>query len=173
MTDTTPATAAAPAAPTEAKKRGPAANFLPIVRGRLPLLLVHAVRFHPVVSQMGNKDTAAKFGTSIGKVFDIKKGRNFSYVTEGFKPTSEDIAAARAWAAQFGTANAKGLTAQGDPALINQITTEYESGGLATAEDVAKLGEARAATRTPRAPRKGAKGDGASATPASAEELLS
>lgn len=158
------------ATPTPERKRAPASNFLPIVRGRLPLVLVHAVRFHPVISAMGNKDIAAKFGTSVGKVFDIKKGRNFGYITDSYKPTAEDVAAAKAWAAQFGGTNAKGLTAQGDRKLIEQITEEYEAGGLATAEDVAKVTEARAATRKPREAK--AKTETTSA-PVSAEELLS
>lgn len=164
MTETTAAVE------TTERKRAPAANFLPIVRGRLPFVLVHAVRFHPVISQMGNKDIASKFGTSVGKVFDIKKGRNFGYINESYKPTAEDITNAKAWAAQFGAANAKGLTAQGDRVLIEQITAEYEGNGLATAEDVAKVTEARAATRKPRAPK--AEGT-AVQTPASAEDLLS
>jgi hypothetical protein len=150
------------------RKRAPAANFLPIVRGRLPLLLVHAVRFDPVISAMGNKDIAAKFGTSVGKVFDIKKGRNFSYITEDYKPTAEDAAAAMEWAAQFGAENAKGLTAGGDRSLIEKLVDQYKAAGLGTAEDVAKVSEARAATRKPRAPKAEA-----AATPASAEELLS
>lgn len=162
--------AATPAEATE-RKRAPASNFLPIVRGRLPLLLVHAVRFHPVISQMGNKDLAAKFGTSVGKIFDIKKGRNFSYVTESYKPTADDVAASKAWAAQFGSSNSKGLTAQGDRALIEQITAEYEGNGLASAEDIAKMTEVRASTRKPRAEKQvvTAKDVGQ----VSAEELLS
>ena len=170
MSDEAPATPEA----TPERKRAPASNFLAIVRGRLPLLLVHAVRFHPVISAMGNKDIAAKFGTSVGKVFDIKKGRNFAYITESYKPTAEDVAASKAWGTQFGAANSKGLTAQGDKALIDQITMEYEAGGLATAEDIAKVSEARVANRKPREP----KGEKQTITKAdvgqvSAEELLS
>ena len=64
--------AATASAAAEIRKRAAAANFLPIVRGRLPLVFVHAVRFDPVVGAMGNKDTASKFATSVGKIFDIK-----------------------------------------------------------------------------------------------------
>jgi hypothetical protein len=141
---------AASAAET-ARKRAAAANFLPIVRGRLPLVFVHAVRFDPVIGAMGNKDTAAKFGTSVGKVFDIKKGRNFAYITAEYKPSAEDLAAAQAWIDQVGAGNAKGLTAVGDKALMTQVLEQYKSGGLASAEDIAKLTALRGTARAAKA----------------------
>lgn len=119
-----------PEAATEGKKRAAASNFLPIVRGRLPLIFVHAIRFDDVVSKMGTKDAAAKFGTSVGKVFDIHKNRNFSYIGADFKPTADDVAAARAWAEQVGAQNAKGLQAGGDKALMLDIVAQYEARGL-------------------------------------------
>ena len=131
----------------EARKRAPAANFLPIVRGRLPLLFVHAIRYDKVLNAMGNKDLATKFGTSVGKVFDIKKGRNFAYVTESYKPTAEDVAAAEAWIGQVGAQNAKGLTAAGDKSLIQSTLDEYKARGLATAEEAAKQATERTAAR--------------------------
>lgn len=158
----------------ETRKRAPAANFLPIVRGRLPLLLVHAIRFHDVISTMSNKDLAVKFGTSIGKVFDIKKGRNFAYVKSDYKPTADDVAAAKAWGAQFGATNAKGQSATGDKALIDKITAEYEARGLGTAEDAAKLSAERAVNRKPREPKAGGtttSTPSASSVPAGAELL--
>jgi hypothetical protein len=135
------------AAAAEARKRAPAANFLPIVRGRLPLIFVHAIRFNAVLNAMGNKDLATKFGTSVGKVFDIKKGRNFSYVTAGFKPTAEDVAAAEAWIAQVGGQNSKGLSAAGDKSVLQSTLDEYKGKGLATPEEAAKQATARTATR--------------------------
>lgn len=119
------------------RKRAPASNFLPIVRGRFPLLLVHAVRFDEALNKMSTKDVAAKMATSVGKVFDIRKGRNFAYLTKDFKPTAADVADAKAWAAQVGQQNAKGLQASGDAALINGIVEQYEKAGLATAEEAA------------------------------------
>lgn len=144
------ATATAAAA-AETRKRAAAANFLPIVRGRLPLVFVHAVRFDPTIGAMGNKDIATKFGTSVGKVFDIKKGRNFAYINAEYKPSAEDLAAAQAWIDQVGAQNAKGLSAVGDKALMTTVLEQYKSGGLATAEDIAKLTAARGAARTVKA----------------------
>lgn len=130
---------AAPATP----KRAPAANFLPIVRGRLPMLLVHAVRFDEVLGKIGNKDLAAKMATSVGKVFDIRKGRNFAYLTKGWKPTALDVTEARNWAAQIGQSNAKGLTAAGDAKMINELVAQYEKVGLASAEQAAAFAAAK------------------------------
>jgi hypothetical protein len=143
--------AATATAAAETRKRAAAANFLPIVRGRLPLVFVHAIRFDATIGAMGNKDTASKFGTSVGKVFDIKKGRNFAYITAEYKPSAEDLAAAQAWIDQVGAENAKGLSAVGDKALMVTVLEQYKSGGLASAEDIAKLTAARGAARTVKA----------------------
>lgn len=145
-------------AAAEARKRAAASNFLPIVRGRLPLLFVHAIRFDKVLNAMGNKDLASAFATSVGKVFDIKKGRNFGYVNAEFKPSAEDIAAAENWIAQIGAQNAKGLSAQGNKQLLQNTLDEYKARGLASAEEVAALSAARTASR-PAAKTAGAKAD--------------
>lgn len=139
----------------EARKRSAAANFLPIVRGRLPLLFVHAVRFDAVVNAMSNKDLATKLATSVGKVFDIKKGRNFAYILQTFKPSADDITVAKSWIEQVGNTNAKGLNAAGDKAFMQGVLDTYMSAGLATTEEVAAFTATRGATRvkTERAPK--------------------
>ena len=136
---------------TAERKRAPASNFLPIVRGRLPQIFVHAVRFDAVIAKMSTKDAAAKFGTSVGKVFDIRKGRNFSYIGADWKPTGEDVGAAEAWIGQVGGENAKGLTAVGDTQLMQMVLDQYKARGLATAEEVAAQSAARAPARKPKA----------------------
>lgn len=146
--------ATAEAAATE-RKRAAASNFLPIVRGRLPLIFVHAIRFDKVLNAMANKDLAVKFATSVGKVFDIKKGRNFGYVNEGFKPTPEDVTTAEAWISQVGAANAKGQTAQGDKNLMQTTLDAYKERGLASAEEAAAFAAARTATRSAATPAAG------------------
>lgn len=130
-----------------ARKRAAAANFLPIVRGRLPLLFVHALRFDAVLLALSTKDAATKFGTSVGKVFDIRKGRNFAYITADFKPSAEDISAAEAWIAQVGGANAKGLTASGDKSVMQTTLDSYKERGLASVEESAKFAATRTSTR--------------------------
>lgn len=149
MTDTVAEGTAAAETTEQAteRKRAAASNFLPIVRGRLPLLFVHAVRFDAVLNAMGNKDLAAKLATSVGKVFDIKKGRNFSYVDANFKPSQDDIAAADAWIAAVGNENTKGQKAVGDADLMTRVVNEYKERGLASAEEAAALSAARGAAR--------------------------
>jgi hypothetical protein len=143
-----PETTAADTAATETeRKRAPASNFLPIVRGRLPLVFVHAIRFDEVLNAMSNKDLAAKFATSVGKVFDIKKNRNFSYVGADFKPTQDDMAAAQAWIDSVGKENARGQKAAGDTTLMEQTLKDYTERGLASAEEAAALSAARGAAR--------------------------
>jgi len=81
----------------EPRKRAPKTNLLDIVRGRMPLACVAAVRFQEK-AEVSNNDVAKKFGTSVGKIFDIRKGRNFGYITADYKPSDEDFKAAEAWA---------------------------------------------------------------------------
>lgn len=183
MVDAGVAEAGAPAAaetPEQKRQRAAASNFLPIVRGRLPLVFVHAIRFDSVLNAMGNKDLATKFATSVGKVFDIKKGRNFGYVDAKFKPSAEDIAAAEAWIAQVGATNAKGVGATGDKTVMQQVLDQYKAAGLATAEEVAAFSAARSSTRAkPAAKTAGATATGTAgetvqtATAGSADDLLS
>jgi hypothetical protein len=166
-----PAGDTAAAAAESERKRALPTNFLPIVRGRLPLIFVHAIRFDKVLNAMSNKDLAVKFATSVGKIFDIKKGRNFGYVTEGFKPTTEDVTTAEAWIAQVGAANTKGQTAQGDKNLMQKTLDDYKGRGLASAEEAAAFAAARTATRSAATPAAGT--TQSSALPASGETTQS
>lgn len=168
---TDPAAGAGEGSAAEARKRAPAANFLPIVRGRLPLIFVHAIRFNDVLKVMGNKDLATKFGTSVGKVFDIKKGRNFGYVTADWKPTAEDVAAAEQHIAAVGNKNAKDLAATGDKALLQSTLDEYKGNGLATAEEAAKQATQRTVTRTPSADGSATKPAGKTAKAPAGEKV--
>lgn len=81
-------TAAAPA------KREPVlAN---IIRGRMPVAVVFIVRFGDNKNE-ASKDLATKFGTTIGKIEDVKKNRNFGYVKHDYKPTQAQKDEAIAW----------------------------------------------------------------------------
>ncbi len=58
-----------------------------IINGRMPVAVVAQIRFG------NNKGDATKaladmYGTTVGKIDDIKKNRNFAYVTADFKPTA-------------------------------------------------------------------------------------
>ena len=60
-----------------------------IIRGRIALAIVFLIRF--VDKDMATKEAAEKYGTTVGKVDDIKKNRNFAYVTEDVRFTQAQI----------------------------------------------------------------------------------
>jgi hypothetical protein len=163
-----PASNAAEAAPAAAKRapKNPD-NILDIINGRLPLPLVHMIRFD-TLGTATNSDNAKKFGTSVGKVFDIKKGRNFGYIDQAYKPSAEEIAAAKAWCTTGKTAKGHSLKeVGGDP---DAIVAALDKMGVATAEEVAKrnwqtrvVGQPAAAGQAPAAPAAPAAAGGAAA----------
>ena len=61
-----------------------------IIQGRMPVAVVHLARFG---NTKGNatKDLAVQFGTTVGKIDDIKKNRNFAYVVEDTRFTQAQI----------------------------------------------------------------------------------
>ena len=70
---------------TEAVKTKPA-----IIRGRISLAIVYLIRFVEP-AEAGTKALAEKYGTTVGKIDDIRKNRNFAYVTEDVRFTEEQI----------------------------------------------------------------------------------
>lgn len=56
-----------------------------ILRGRMPVVIVAMIR--NLEAETATAAIAAKYRTTVGKVDDIKKGRNFGYVDGTFKPT--------------------------------------------------------------------------------------
>lgn len=70
---------------TEAVVKKPA-----IIRGRIALAIVYLIRFVEA-AEKGTKALAEKYGTTVGKVDDIRKNRNFAYVTEEVKFTEDQI----------------------------------------------------------------------------------
>lgn len=149
----------------EKKKRGPKVNLLNIVRGRMPLACVAAIRFQ-VPAEVSNADVAKVFGTSVGKVFDIRKGRNFGYIDAEYKPSEQDIKDAEAWAKQAGAESIGG-----DEAKIMAAVDKLgkATGDEATAQ-AAKITAARSkGPRGPKAPKTDAAPAG---TTGNAAELL-
>lgn len=124
------------AAATETRKRAPKdpANTLNIINGRLPLPLVFLIRTKEQGKPTG--DVAKRYGTSVGKVFDINKGRNFGYIDANYKPSAEEMAQAENWITTAKTAKGQTLKeAGGDPdgisALLKTLT-------VASNDEVAK-----------------------------------
>lgn len=128
MNDQTNAASAEAAAP--AAEKAPPKE---IIRGRMPVAVVAQVRFG------ANKDGATKavadlFGTTVGKVDDIKKNRNFAYVTADFKPTAAQKADGIAWLKRH-------------PTGADALVAELEATAEATADEAAAFEATRAANR--------------------------
>ena len=180
----TPATGATPPASTgevpsstdpalaqeAARKRAPKnpENKLNIINGRLPFPLVHLIR----TAEAGKPtaETAKRYGTSVGKVFDIHKGRNFSYIDAGYKPSAEEMAQARNWLTTAKTFKGQTLKeAGGDPEGIAKL---LDGMVVATNDEVAKRnwnvrqGAVQTGNQAPVAPAGAAPAGGQAAAPA-------
>ena len=108
-----------------------------IIQGRMPVAVVHLARFGSTKGA-STKDMAAKFGTTVGKVDDIKKNRNFAYVGADFKPTQEQIDQGLEWLKR----HPKWSTGE-----VDKVIQELETTPVATAEEAAKFEADRVAAR--------------------------
>lgn len=64
-----------------------------IIKGRIAIVLVYLIRFVEPAAK-STKELAEKYGTTVGKIDDIRKVRNFAYVTEDVRFTTEQKAEA-------------------------------------------------------------------------------
>lgn len=115
----------------------PAAAPAEIIRGRMPVAVVYMVRYGNQ-KDLATKAMADKFGTTVGKVDDIKKGRNFAYVTEAFRPTAELKAQALEWLKRHPYYDAQN---------VDELVNELEAIPVASAEEAAAFEAARVAAR--------------------------
>lgn len=104
-----------------------------IIRGRMPVAVVALARFGSL-KDAATKAAADAFGTTVGKIDDIRKNRNFAYVTADFKPTDAQKADAIAWLERHPT---------GAQALIDELNAIPS----ATAEEAAAFEAVRSASR--------------------------
>lgn len=125
MTDATNTTAA----PAVAKKA--------IINGRMPVAIVALARFGNTKGE-ATKILADKFGTTVGKIDDIKKNRNFAYVTNDFKPTQAQKDEGISWLKRHPAYDAQNVDA---------LIIELEAWPTATAEDAAAFEAVRVAAR--------------------------
>lgn len=122
MTETTTETKAAP---------------VEIIRGRMPVAIVYMARFGNS-KDLATKAAADKFGTTVGKIDDIKKNRNFAYVTEAFRPTAEQKAQGLEWLKRHPAYDAQ---------EVDTLVNELEAIPEATADEAAAFEAARVAAR--------------------------
>lgn len=134
----------AAAAPVEAKPAKTPAAPLEIIRGRMPAAVVALVRF-------GNLKTetvavkAKRFGTTVGKIDDIVKNRNFAYITDAFAPTQAQKDEGIAWLKQHPRYDADNVDA---------LVVELDSTPVATEEQAKAFEEVRSAARGQSATKK-------------------
>lgn len=108
-----------------------------IIRGRMPIAVVALVRFGNEKDK-ANKELATLFGTTVGKIDDIKKNRNFAYVTKDYKPSQADKDAAMAWLKRHPDYDKSG---------IDRVVTELDAWPVASAEETAAFEQVRTAAR--------------------------
>ena len=109
----------------------------PIINGRMPVAVVAQIRFGNDKGE-ATKVLAQKYGTTVGKIDDIKKNRNFAYVTADFAPTEAQINEGLEWLQRHPDFH----TGTVDPIIL-----ELESTPVATPEQAAAFEVARGAAR--------------------------
>ena len=108
-----------------------------IIQGRMPVAVVHLLRFGANKND-ATKDLAVKFGTTVGKVDDVKKSRNFAYVVEGTKFTQAQIDEGCEWLKRHPKYDESGADA---------LVVELEAYEVGSAEETAAFEAARTAAR--------------------------
>ena len=130
-----PKTNAPGAAETEEKK---AKVLIPdIIRGRMPILVVHMARF----GDQANTETVAMakmFGTTAGKIADIKRKSTFGYLPENFRPVASQVEEAVAYFKRH---------VDYDKGGVDKLIDEATGYKLATPEQAAEFERVRVAAR--------------------------
>jgi hypothetical protein len=108
-----------------------------IIRGRMPVAVVAQVRFGDQRNE-ATKALATMFGTTVGKIDDIKKNRNFGYVKQDFKPTAEQKAEGVAWLQRH---------PDFDKGTVDKLINELEAMAEATPEEAAAFSATRTEAR--------------------------
>lgn len=124
------------AAAPEVQKVG-AAPRKPIINGRMPVAIVALARFGNTKGE-ATKIQADLFGTTVGKIDDIRKNRNFAYVTADFKPTAEMKAAGLAWLKTHPDYDKQG---------VDKLVQELDATPEATADEAAAFEAVRVKAR--------------------------
>ena len=136
-------------APTEKK-------VLDIARGRMPLAIVALIKFNE--SGATTAALATKYRTTVGKVSDIQKDRNFTYITKDFAPTEAMKNDAKAFVK--GWAEEKVICEQ-----IDKMKVATEEQAKAFDEIKKRSRPGRKAAETPAATPAATSGDVKAATP--------
>lgn len=117
-----------------------------IARGRMHAALVYAIKFNSGEAKDG--EIARKFATTPGKVNDIRKDRNFKYVTEDLAFTAAEVAEAKERFAA--SVNAENSTVSEDDreTVIEDANVALDN--VPTTDGDSQLASVRKAERKPR-----------------------
>lgn len=110
---------------------------LEIIKGRMPVAVVHLARFGNDHNE-STKDLARKFATTVGKIDDVKKSRNFAYVVESTRFTDEQIQEGIDWLKRHPRYDEDG---------VDGLVTELDAYERATEDEAAAFTAARVAAR--------------------------
>jgi len=116
--------------------KAPAKPKVDIIRGRMAAAMVYAVRFGNLAE--GGAEKQRLFATTVGKIYDIEKGRNFAYITEDVKFTQEQINDGIEWIEHHPAFDAEGA---------QKVVDYLKSLPVASEEEAAKFEELRKASR--------------------------
>lgn len=108
-----------------------------IINGRMPVAVVAQIRFGNDKGE-ATKVLADKYGTTVGKIDDIKKNRNFAYVTADFKPTAAQKQQGIDWLKSHPYYDAAG---------VDKLITELDATPEASAEEAAAFEAVRVQAR--------------------------
>lgn len=108
-----------------------------IIQGRMPVAVVHLARFGNTKAN-ATKDLAAQFGTTVGKIDDIKKNRNFAYVVADTKFIEAQIAEGIEWLKRH---------PKYDEAKTDELVVELDGYVRATEDEAKAFEAARTAAR--------------------------
>ncbi len=120
----------------EAKPAKEPIKRVDIIRGRMPVAMVYAVRFGNLVE--GPSEKQRLFATTVGKIYDIEKNRNFGYVTEDTRFTQEQIDDGIDWIEHHPEFKEQGA---------EKVVKYLKAMTVATEEEAAKFEEVRKASR--------------------------
>jgi len=123
-------------------------NLADIIRGRMPASLVFVIRFVSHGDDVKDAALAKMYGTTPGKISDIKKMSNFKYIDAEWKPSAEDVKAGKDWAEKMRNAPWADEHVKG---FADDIDARLDALEVASEEELKAQEEARKGSRKPRA----------------------
>lgn len=129
----------------------PVEQAVDIIRGRMPLPIVQCIKLES--ADIADNALAKKYRTTAGKISDIRKGRNFEYISKTTVFSGDQLNDAVQYAEQLDSES---------EAAVKKVVSKMKPG---SAEDEAKLKDARIAARKTKEGAKDAAEDASKSAP--------